>query len=79
MVAATTNMRKVIEGNDVLLAPSNTYFFSVGFYFPINFSIWHNNCSVNIRYVEASSAGTYLQTQLRLPEFLPIGQWNRFK
>ena len=24
-------------------------------------------------------AGTYLQTPLRLPEFVPIGQWNRFK
>ena len=25
------------------------------------------------------NAGTYLQTPLRLPEFFPIGQWNRFK
>ena len=24
-------------------------------------------------------AGMYLQTPLRLPEFFPIGQWNRFK
>ena len=24
-------------------------------------------------------APTYLQTPLRLPEFFPIGQWNRFK
>ena len=24
-------------------------------------------------------AQTYLQTPLRLPEFIPIGQWNRFK
>ena len=26
-----------------------------------------------------SMAGMYLQAQLRLPEFFPIGQWNRFK
>ena len=24
-------------------------------------------------------ARTYLQTPLRLPEFFPIGQWNRFE
>jgi hypothetical protein len=27
----------------------------------------------------SDSAQTYLQTPLRLPEFFPIGQWNRFK
>ena len=31
-----------------------------------------------INFVE-EKAGTYLQTPLRLPEFFPIGQWNRFK
>ena len=25
------------------------------------------------------NARTYLQTTLPLPEFFPIGQWNRFK
>ena len=28
---------------------------------------------------EEDLAGTYLQTPLPLPEFFPIGQWNRFK
>ena len=28
---------------------------------------------------ETGVARTYLQTPLRLPEFFPIGQWNRFK
>ena len=27
----------------------------------------------------AHTARTYLQTPLPLPEFFPIGQWNRFK
>ena len=28
---------------------------------------------------QTDKARTYLQTPLPLPEFVPIGQWNRFK
>ena len=30
-------------------------------------------------WAQVHTARTYLQTPLRLPEFFPIGQWNRFK
>ena len=48
--------------------------------------IWLRNLSIQVKsakFVFWSSypliARTYLQTPLRLPEFFPIGQWNRFE
>ena len=32
-----------------------------------------------LKKVYVNTARTYLQTPLPLPEFFPIGQWNRFK
>ena len=34
---------------------------------------------LDILVARRNDARTYLQTQLPLPEFFPIGQWNRFK
>ena len=38
--------------------------------------ILHATAGRKIQFIKAQ---TYLQTPLQLPEFFPIGQWNRFK
>ena len=43
------------------------------------FQIFKDQCKSVPSISVAVLARTYLQTPLRLPEFFPIGQWNRFK